>query len=116
MRNVVAVGALAATNLFGSGIGNIFAALMAVSLVSTVNAMITIGPRVYYAMAHNGAFLKAAATVHPKWHTPVVAILCQGLCAIAMTMTPFPELIVYIGFSLTFFIVLTSTVAGGSAF
>ena len=106
MRNVVAVGALAATNLFGPGIGKIFAGLMAVSLVSTVNAMITIGPRVYYAMAHNGAFLKAAATVHPKWHTPVVAILCQGLCAIAMTITPFPELIVYIGFSLTFFTVM----------
>ena len=106
MRNVVAVGALAAANLFGAGIGKVFAALMAVSLVSTVNAMITIGPRVYYAMAHNGAFLKAAATVHPKWHTPVVAILCQGLCAIAMTMTPFPELIVYIGFSLTFFTVM----------
>ena len=27
--------------------------------------MVTIGPRVYYAMAKNGAFLKAAAVVHP---------------------------------------------------
>lgn len=106
MRNVVAVGSLAATNLFGASIGGIFAAMMAVSLISTVNAMITIGPRVYYAMAHNGAFLKAAATVSPRWHTPVVAILCQGLCAIVLTVTPFPELIVYIGFSLTFFTVM----------
>ena len=106
MRNVVAVGSLAATNLFGANIGGVFSALMAVSLISTVNAMITIGPRVYYAMAHNGAFLRSAGTVHPRWHTPVVAILCQGVCAILMTVTPFPELIIYIGFSLTFFTVM----------
>jgi len=106
MRNVVAIGSLAAHNLFGTGIGGVFSVLMAISLVSTVNAMITIGPRVYYAMAHNGAFLKAAAQVHPKWHTPVVAIVCQGICAALLTMTSFPELIVYIGFSLTFFTVM----------
>ena len=40
--------------------------MMAVSLMSTVNAMVTIGPRVYYAMAGNGAFLAAAAKVHPS--------------------------------------------------
>jgi APA family basic amino acid/polyamine antiporter len=106
MKNVVAVGSLAAENLFGSDIGGVFAALMAVSLMSTVNAMVTIGPRVYYAMAHNGAFFRVAGNVHPKWHTPVNAILMQGLCAMIMTLTPFPALIIYIGFSLTFFTVL----------
>ena len=51
------------------------------------------GPRVYYAMAKNRAFFSAAAKVHPRWHTPVVAILSQGLCAMLMTLTPFPELV-----------------------
>ena len=74
--------------------------------MSTVNAEVTIGPRVYYAMAKNGAFLKAAATVHPRWHTPVVAILSQGACAILMTLTPIPDLFTFIGFSLTLFSVL----------
>ncbi len=106
MKNVVAVGSLAATNLFGTEIGGVFAALMAVSLMSTVNAMVTIGPRVYYAMAHNRAFFPAAAKVHPRWRTPVNAILMQGVCSILMTLTPFPQLIIYIGFSLTFFTVL----------
>lgn len=106
MKNVVAVGSLAAENLFGRSVGGVFSALMAISLMSTVNAMITIGPRVYYAMAHNRAFFRAAAVVHPRWHTPVVAILLQGGCAILMTLTPFPELIIYIGFSLTVFTVL----------
>ncbi len=106
MKGVIAVGSIAAANLFGRNIGGVFAGLMAVSLMATVNAMVTIGPRVYYAMAHNKAFFKFAGTVHPKWHTPVNAILMQGVCAILMTMTPFPELIVYIGFSLTVFTVL----------
>jgi len=62
---------------------------------------------VYYAMAKNRAFFNAAAAVHPRWHTPVVAILSQGLCAMLMTLTPFPELILYIGMSLTLFTVLS---------
>ncbi|NDJ10352.1 MAG: amino acid permease [Acidobacteriia bacterium] len=106
MKNVVAVGSLAAANLFGPEIGGAFAILMAISLMSTVNAMVTIGPRVYYAMAHNQAFFKSAATVHPRWRTPVNAILMQGACAIVMTLTPFPQLIIYIGFSLTCFTVM----------
>jgi APA family basic amino acid/polyamine antiporter len=84
----------------------VFSALMAISIMPTVNAMVTIGPRVYYAMAKNGAFVKAAAVVHPRWHTPVVAILSQGTCAMLMTLTPIPDLFVFIGFSLTFFTVL----------
>jgi basic amino acid/polyamine antiporter, APA family len=107
MKGVVAVGSLSASNLFGPQVAGIFAALMAVSIMSTVNAMVTIGPRVYYAMAKNKAFFRMAETVHPRWHTPVVAILCQGACAMLMTMTSFPQLVIYIGFSLTFFTVLS---------
>jgi APA family basic amino acid/polyamine antiporter len=107
MKGVLAVGSLAASNLFGPQVAGTFSALMAVSLMATVNAEVTIGPRVYYAMAKNKAFFKAAAIVHPEWHTPVVAILSQGLCAMVMTLTPFPQLVYYIGFSLTFFTVMS---------
>jgi APA family basic amino acid/polyamine antiporter len=103
MKGVMAVGRLSASNLFGAGLASVFTALMAVSLMSTVNAMVTIGPRVYYAMAKNGAFPAIAARVHPRFRTPVAAILCQGVCAILMTLTPFPDLVVYIGFLLNLF-------------
>jgi APA family basic amino acid/polyamine antiporter len=106
MKGVLAIGSLSAANLFGSGIGGVFALLMAAAIMATINAMITIGPRVYYAMANNRAFFRSAARVHPRWHTPVPAILAQGACAILMTVTPFPQLILYIGFSLTFFTVM----------
>src|SRR5947209_19453117 len=100
MKGERAVGALAASRLFGPGIAGLFSALVALSLMSAVNAMVTIGPRVYYAMAKNGAFLASAAKVHPKWHTPIGAIVAQGICTVLMTMTPFPQLVTYIGFTL----------------
>jgi APA family basic amino acid/polyamine antiporter len=107
MKGVVAVGALAASHLFGPGVASIFSAAMAVSLMATVNAMVTIGPRVYYAMAKNGAFFAAAAKIHPRWRTPVIAIIAQGVCTMLMTVTPFPSLLIYIGFTLNFFAVLS---------
>jgi basic amino acid/polyamine antiporter, APA family len=103
----IAPGALSAINLFGPSIGGVWAALMALCLVSTVNAEVTVGPRVYYAMAKNRAFFSAAARVHPRFHTPIVAIVSQGLCAILLTATPFPDLVNYIGMSLTLFTVLS---------
>ena len=107
MKGVIAVGAQAASNLFGPRVAGLFSALMALSIVSTVNAEVTIGPRVYYAMAKNRAFFSIAASVHPRRHTPVAAIVSQGLCAILLTVSPFLELLVYIGMSLTLFTVLS---------
>jgi len=107
MKGEIAIGSLAARHLFGAGGAGIFSALMALSLVSTVNAMVTIGPRVYYAMAKNGAFLSAAARVSGRWHTPVIAIVLQGICAMLITATPFPDLLIYIGFTLNIFAVMS---------
>jgi APA family basic amino acid/polyamine antiporter len=106
MKGVVAVGALAASALFGSQAAGVFGALMALAIVSTVNAMITIGPRVYYAMAKDGAFLNMAARLSARSRVPVAAVVCQGVSAMLMTFTSFPQLVTYIGFSLTFFTVL----------
>jgi APA family basic amino acid/polyamine antiporter len=107
MKGVAAVGSLSASNLFGPQVAGTFAALMAICIMSTVNAMVTVGPRVYYAMAKNKAFFQAAGNVHPRWHTPVAAIVAQGICAMVMTVTPFPQLMNYIGLSLTFFTVMS---------
>ncbi len=107
MKNVEAVGSFAASHLFGPVGSGIFAGLMALSLMSTVNAMVTIGPRVYFAMARNGAFPAIAAKVHPKFHTPVAAIVAQVVCTMVMTLTPFPQLVLYIGMTLNIFTVMS---------
>ncbi len=102
MKGVIAIGSLTAKALFGPQGAAVFSALMALALVSSVSAMVTIGPRVYYAMAKNGAFFSIAAQVHERYRTPVVAILAQGVCAALMTITPFPQLLFYIGMTLNF--------------
>ena len=106
MKGVVAIGALSASHLFGQQVSGIFGALMALSLLATINAMVTIGPRVYYAMAKNKAFFPAAAIVHEKWRTPIYSILMQGAFTMVMALTPFNQLIFFIGFLLNVFSVI----------
>jgi basic amino acid/polyamine antiporter, APA family len=102
MQGELKIGALAANKLFGPGVAGIFSVLMALSIMSSVSAMVTIGPRVYYAMAKNGAFFSVAARVHERYRTPVPAIIAQALCAIAMTLTPLKDLFSYVGMTLNF--------------
>jgi APA family basic amino acid/polyamine antiporter len=108
MKGVVAVGAHASTALFGTSIAGLFSGLMAVCLLSTVNAMTMIGPRVYYAMASHGAFFPVAARVHPEWKTPWIAVLAQGACCCLMILvSTFAGLVQYIGFSLWLFTLMS---------
>lgn len=106
LKGEVAVGALAAARLFGPETAGLFGALMALAIIATVNAMLTIGPRVSYAMAGDGAFLRFAGRLNPRTQVPTAAVLAQGACAALMTFTSFPQLVTYIGFCLTFFTVL----------
>lgn len=108
LKGVIAVGAAVAENLFGSRTTVLFSVAMAVSLLATINAMCLIGPRVYYAMAQDGAFIAAAARLHPRWRTPWVAVLMQGACTILLILIPtFRDLVLYIGFTLYLFTALS---------
>jgi APA family basic amino acid/polyamine antiporter len=110
MKGVVAVGAQAAAALFGGAGGNVFSAVMAVGILSCVSAMVIVGPRVYYAMAQDGCFFRGAAQVHPRWRTPVQAIVYQTLATAVMILTgTFEHLMYYIGFALILFAALATT-------
>jgi APA family basic amino acid/polyamine antiporter len=103
----MAIGALSASRLFGPHIAGAFSILMACGLLSTVNAMTIAGPRVYYAMARDGQFLRFAEKVHKRWRTPINAVLAQGVCTMLLVFTPFPQLVIYIGFTLNLFAVMS---------
>ena len=108
MKGVLRIGSLAADNLFGPRTAGFFSAAMAASLLATVNAMCMIGPRVYYAMAKDGAFFASAAKVHPRWKSPWVAVLYQGGCCCLLILTgTFESLVYYIGFTLWLFSALS---------
>jgi len=104
MKGVIAVGSQAAQSLFGEEGGAFFAGGMALSLLATVNAMCLIGPRVYFAMARDGAFFPFAAKVHPTWKSPWAAVVAQGACCCLLILTgTFESLLYYIGFTLWLF-------------
>lgn len=71
--------------------GDIGQVLMAITImISTfgcLNGMILAGARVFYAMAKDRLFFASFQKVHPKFHTPVVSLIGQGLCAAALTLS-----------------------------
>ena len=55
----------------------IVSAGMALSILVSLNGTIMSGARVPFAMARDGYFFKAMADVHPRFHTPSVALIVQ---------------------------------------
>ncbi len=109
LKGVLPVGSEAARALFEGRGGAIFSGMMAAALLSCISAMVIVGPRVYYAMAQDGCFFSSAARVHPRFQTPVIAILFQTCATIAMIITgTFEALIYYIGFMLVLFAALAT--------
>jgi APA family basic amino acid/polyamine antiporter len=59
---------------------------MALSMIVTLNGTIMSGARVPFAMARDRYFFSAMAEVHPKFHTPSVAIIVQAILAIVLLL------------------------------
>jgi len=64
----------------------IVSAGMALSMLVTLNGTIMSGARVPFAMARDGYFFRALADVHPRFHTPSVAIGVQALLSILLLL------------------------------
>lgn len=59
---------------------------MALSMLVTLNGTIMSGARVPFAMARDGYFFSALADVHPRFHTPSVAIVVQAVLSILLLL------------------------------
>src|SRR5712671_4376124 len=59
---------------------------MALSMLVTLNGTIMSGARVPFAVARDGYFFRALAEVHPRFHTPSVAIVVQAVLSIALLL------------------------------
>ena len=68
-----------AERLLGSGAGHVMGIVSIVSLLAGNSAMTFAGPRVYFAMARDDVFFKAASQVHPVYRTPAFAIVAQTI-------------------------------------
>jgi APA family basic amino acid/polyamine antiporter len=94
------VAATAVSSVFGGAAAFFISLLILVSMIGAANGMILTGPRVYYAMAAEGLFFRKFGSVSARFHTPVVAIVVQGVWAACLTLLgTFQELFTYVIFT-----------------
>ncbi|MEK7256924.1 MAG: amino acid permease [Bacteroidota bacterium] len=85
---------IAATNtVAGDAVGTLVpwggkAAAIAIglSIFGTISIYTMSAPRIYFAMAQDGIFFKKLAEVHPRWRTPVFAMLVQVAWALLVLL------------------------------
>jgi basic amino acid/polyamine antiporter, APA family len=100
MQNAVNVGDVAAQALFGVGRNFITPALI-IALLGAISAMTIAGPRVYFAMARDGAFVPSFARTSARFGTPALAIVLQALWSIVLvTAGGFEQILMYTGFAI----------------
>jgi len=107
MKGVIAIGGLAAERMLGGSAEVIFSGLIAFALLSSISALIILGPRVYYAMARDGYFFRSVGDLHPTTRVPGRAIILQSLLAITLVVSgTFDQILTYMGFCLGIFPIL----------
>ena len=103
-----AFAAQAGAALFGRAGGTVFSLVVMVCVLGSLASFLTAAPRVYYAMARDGVFLRAAGVVHPRFGTPARAILVQVLLAsVLVLLGNFDQIVAYFIFVTVLFVALT---------
>jgi APA family basic amino acid/polyamine antiporter len=102
--NALYVRGIPPQHVLGDAAGSLFNAVAVVIMLSSLSAMTLAGPRVYFAMARNGAFFPAAARVHPRYRTPAIAIASQAAWSALLVLSgTFEQLLTYTGFAVILF-------------
>lgn len=75
-------------------------ALILCSIFGALNGNVLGGARVNFAMARDGVFFSSVGRVHPRFATPALAIVIQGVWSIVLTATgTYKQLYTYVIFS-----------------
>jgi basic amino acid/polyamine antiporter, APA family len=70
--------------VLGHSGANLVSIGIAISMFVTLNGTIMSGARVPFAMSRDGYFFKSLAEVHPRFHTPAIALMVQ--CGLAIVL------------------------------
>lgn len=94
--------------LFGRAGGVVFSLVVVVAVLGCLAAVVMSAPRVYFAMARDGLFIRSVALLHPRYETPAYAIALQAvLASILVTVGSFNEIMSYFVFVVIVFLALT---------
>ncbi|MFT4249367.1 MAG: amino acid permease [Pseudomonas sp.] len=77
----------AAAQFGGEGLALLLTVGATISILGTTSNTVMLGPRFLYALAQDGYGPKAVAAVHPRFHTPYVAILVQFAISLALALS-----------------------------
>ena len=80
-----AVAALGVGMVLGPTARSLISFLILISILGSMNGLILTGPRVYYAMAHEGVFPTAFGRISDRYRTPMLALIVQGVWAAALS-------------------------------
>src|SRR3989338_10536155 len=81
--------AFLAENLFGSGIGKIFAIIIFIPLIGTAASWIVSSPRLLYAISRDKMLVPIFSKIHKKYRTPYIAIIFQTIVTSMITIIAF---------------------------
>jgi basic amino acid/polyamine antiporter, APA family len=94
------IAAAAMTAVLGPYAGKLVAAIILVSVFSAALTTCLTAPRVFYAMAQDRLFFSQLGKVHPRFHTPVIAIVTSGIWSAVLAWTgTFERLFTYVIFA-----------------
>jgi basic amino acid/polyamine antiporter, APA family len=72
--------------LLGSVGGVVMSAAIMCSVFGALNGNLLVGPRVLYAMGEDGLAPRALGAVHPRYHTPALAIVVMAIWAALLVL------------------------------
>jgi APA family basic amino acid/polyamine antiporter len=103
----ITLGHVVMTDLLGTAGGRVMSFITVVVFVSSMSAMIFLGPRVYAAMAEDGFLPRALAA--RRGRTPAASVLLQGLLALLLLFTQaVQQVLANVGAILTLFAALVA--------
>jgi APA family basic amino acid/polyamine antiporter len=91
-----------------SGGAMLMAGAILISTFGCANGMTLAGARVYYAMSQDGLFFRSAGRLHPRYRTPVAALIVQAFWTTVLCVSgSYSQLLDYIIFAELIFYILT---------
>jgi basic amino acid/polyamine antiporter, APA family len=77
----------AAARFGGEGLALLLTVGATISILGTTSNTVMLGPRFLFALAQDGYGPRIVAAVHPRFHTPYVAILVQFVVSLALALS-----------------------------
>ena len=70
------------SSFLGSGAAALVSVAMVIALTASLNGVAMSGARMTFALSRDGNFFKVLSNIHPRFHTPHVAIAMQGVLSV----------------------------------